>query len=158
MRKFLLTAALVAIAAPAWAGQTTGTLAVSATVTASCAVLTTPLAFGAYTGAQNDATATVTVSCQIPNVGFTVALDGGGSSAGGQRNMANATSLLPYNLFSDPGRLLAWPVAPAGISSATTTSGSAPFAGAVTVYGRIPLNQLVQDGTYSDVINITVTF
>ena len=30
--------------------------------------------------------------------------------------------------------------------------------GTVTVYGRIPANQIVPEGTYTDTVNITLTF
>ena len=30
--------------------------------------------------------------------------------------------------------------------------------GTVTVYGRIPASQMVPDGTYTDIVNITLTF
>ena len=62
---------------------------------------------------------------------------------------------LRYDLFQDAGRTIHW-----GDRSGTDTrdvlTTGAPQT--VNVYGQIPAGQRVRDGTYSDMITVTVTF
>jgi spore coat protein U-like protein len=148
-------AALAALPGLAAAQTATTTLGVSATVTAVCTVTATPLAFGSYTAAQLDGTATITVTCST-GAAYTVGLDQGANGASvTTRQMASGANLLNYALFSDTGRTSNWGnTAPSWVSGTGTG-----LAQALTVYGRIPAGQFVPAGAgYADTVNVTVTY
>jgi spore coat protein U domain-containing protein, fimbrial subunit CupE1/2/3/6 len=162
MKRFLLaTTVIVAatlVAPSAWAA-TTGTIAVSATVSTVCSLGTTPLNFGevALTGATTGATpgtATITVTCTGGGA-YSVGLDSGLNNVAAQRNLKSGSNLLAYGLFTDLAHGTVWPVAPgvAGIGNAAVQS--------LTVYGLIPAGLPIVSGSgipYTDTVTVTVTY
>ena len=166
MRKIALGfAALGAVAAtPAMAATATNTMPVSVNVINSCTVAATPMSFGAPTaigGSNIDTTSTISLVC-TNGASYDVALDQGLNAASGQRYMSNGAATpvkIPYNIYSDTGRSVAW-----GATSGTggnTVSGVAGVSGAVslTAYGRIPSTAVsVGAGSYTDTVTVTVTF
>lgn len=157
--------------APAYAGTATGSLGVTATVSANCIIdsgsLT--LAFGAYDPVQaNLSTAAtgstgLTVYCTKGATPTSIDLSDGANVSGGVRRMANGTDYLEYDLYKDSGRTSRWgagatnglvPDVSASATTALTVGGSA-----INIYGKIPAGQnTVPAGTYSDTVNITVNF
>lgn len=134
----------------------TTTFGVSATVLKDCIVTATPLGFGNYSGAVNNAQSTITVTCTNSTT-YTVGL-GAGLASGATvttRQMQNGTSLLNYGLFKDAAWSTNW-----GNTSATNwATGTGNGSGqALTVYGQIPAGQYVTPGTYNDTISVTVTY
>jgi spore coat protein U-like protein len=162
MKRFLLVTAIIvaALAAPvAWAATTTGSIAVSATVSTVCTLGTTPLNFGevalsgATTGATNG-TATITVTCTGGGA-YSVGLDSGLNNVAAQRNLKSGTNLLAYGLFTDLAHGTVWPVAPgvAGTGNAAAQS--------LTVYGLIAAGLPVVSGSgtpYTDTVTVTITY
>jgi len=144
--------------APARAATSTATIAVTATVLAFCTVTATPLAFGNYSSAQLDATATLAVSCTT-GTPYTVGLDAGiGTGATvAAREMAGTVSgsTLSYTLYSDSGRTVVWGDTAGTNTVAGTGNG---LAQALTAYGRIPAGQLSAPGAYTDTVTATVTY
>jgi spore coat protein U-like protein len=154
-----LAAALMLTPAAARAAQNTGTIAVSATVVASCQISAGPLAFGNYVGAQNDTTSTITVTCNTASVPYSVTMDNGlyYSGALSTRQMNNAGARLSYALYTDAARTSLWEnlVSVAG----TTTAASPSTDNTMVVYGRVPANQILTTlGLYGDTVTMTVTF
>jgi spore coat protein U-like protein len=163
MKRFLfVTTAIIAaaLAAPvARAATTTGTIAVSATVSTVCSLATTPLTFGevALTGATTGATpgtATITVTCTGGGA-YSVGLDSGLNNVAAQRNLKSGTALLAYGLYTDLAHGTVWPVAPG-----VTGTGNAA-AQILTVYGLIPAGLPIVSGSgtpYTDTVTVTVTY
>jgi len=145
---------LLALAAgSAMAASTSTTFTVSATVVASCSVSATNLAFGSYTGSAHvDQTSTVSVTC-TNGTDYSVALNDGANASGSTRRMVSSGSnYLSYEMYSDAGRTTVWNAA----AQVTGTGNGA--AQSLTVYGRIPSGQSVPAGSYSDTVQVTVTY
>jgi spore coat protein U-like protein len=133
------------------------TVAVSATVQATCTNTATPMAFGVYTGVQSDSTAIITVTC-TNTTPYTVGLNAGTAPTATvtTRRMTGAVGVfLAYSLFSDAGRATNW-----GTTVGTDTiSGTGTGAGqALTIYGRVAAAQFPAPGAYTDTIIATVTY
>ena len=145
---------IVALACgPAAAGTATTTFTVSATVVATCGVSATSLAFGSYTGSSAvDQTSTISVTCSN-GAAYSVALNDGANASGSTRRMTGgASNYLTYEMYSDASRTTVWN-ASAPVSG--TGTGSAQ---SLTVYGRIPSGQNAVVGSYSDTVQVTVTY
>ncbi len=134
----------------------TAQFSVTATIVKDCTVSATNLAFGNYTGAVNNSTSTVSVTC-TSGTAYTVGLSAGLATGATvtTRKMQNGSALLNYGLFSNSGHTTNW-----GDTSATnwvsgTGTGSAK---GITVYGQIPAAQYVKPGSYTDTITVSVTY
>ena len=160
LTKCLIGAVALACSSAAFAGTTGTTMPVTATAVDSCAVAAQPLVFGTLNqvgGGATNGQADVTVVC-TPGVSYEVGLDMGANAAGGTRNMAAAggTGVVPYGLFSDSTRTTAWGNT---VGSDTVSGTAAALPGVHTVYGRVPGGSaLVEAGTYTDTVTVTVTF
>ncbi len=149
-------------AAPARAATATSTFTVTATVQASCQISTTNLNFGNYSGLQDDATSTVTISC-TNTTPYSVGLNqGSGSSATvtsrkmtGPGSPGGAGATLGYSLYQDSGRTVNWGNTAGTDTEAGTGNGTAQV---LTVYGRVPASEFVTPGTYTDTVVATVNF
>jgi len=156
-----LTLGLASTSAVAQTDPATTTFGVSAVVLKDCIVSATALQFGNYTGAVNNATSTITVTC-TNTTGYTVGLSAG---TGYQATVTNrlmsngtpgaGTPTLPYALYSNSGMTTNW-----GNTSATnwvsgTGNGTAQ---ALPVYGQVAAGLYVTPGTYTDTITATVTY
>ena len=155
--RLALAVALLAVGSRAAAQTATTTFPVTATVVASCQVTAGALAFGSYdavSGAAVVAQSALTVTC-TQAAPYTIALDGGlhpGAAAAGARAMANGTTYLGYDLYSDTARTIAW-------GGAATVAGTGTgVAQTVNVYGRIPGGQNVPALTYGDTVTVAVNF
>lgn len=159
----LLAVLLVLSASTAHAATKTANLSVTATVSGTCTVSTSPVAFGTYDPTQpTDLTATgsVTVQC-TSGTGYAVSLDAGQhESTPGDittRNMlANTSDLLPYQLYQDSGLLTAWGDSGGAILTGQTGDGTDKIH---NVYGKIA-NGLsgIATGSYSDTVLVTITY
>ncbi len=160
-----LGALLAFSAVPGFSATTTANLSVTATVTATCAVATSPVAFGVYdpTGADLDTAGAVTITCTSGTT-YSVALDAGASpSTPGDattRRMVDGANFLPYALYLDAGRATVWGD---GLNGTSLNPTAGTFTGdgtaqARTVYGRITAGQYVPPGAYADTVVATVTY
>ena len=151
----LLGLAMVADAPPAGSATDTDVLQVTATVQTSCSLSGGNLDFGTYTSGQPgnlDATGTINfVNCS-GNLSF--ALDGGGGGNVNARYMQQGANRLFYQIYRNSVRNAVWGT---GSESHNVVLLGAQ-SGSVPVYGRIPAGQTVPDGTYTDTVNITLTF
>jgi spore coat protein U-like protein len=151
----------IAAPAPALAGTQTTTMSVSATVTANCTVSATPIAFGSVntlSGSNVDANGTVTVSCTNGSPWTLSANAGGGSGATmAVRRMTAGANTLNYTIHTTAGHGTVWGDGTA--STATLGNTGTGAAQTVTVYGRVFSGQTgVPAGSYSDTVNVTVTY
>ncbi len=154
------------LTAPSLAGTATSNLEVTATVAANCTITTSAVAFGSYDPigtnktAALDNTGSVTVTCTNGSA-VTVTLGQGANAAATSTDAAPlrrlkdaGTNHLAYSLFSDAARTVVW--------GNTTATGKADtgtgLASLLTVYGRVPQDQNVPTGSYSDTVVATVTF
>jgi spore coat protein U-like protein len=137
----------------------TTTFAVTATVLKDCVVSATNMVFGNYTGAVNNTTSTITVTC-TNTATYTVGLNQGTTSGGtvttrlmaGQGPAAGQT--LAYSLTSVSYAGTNW-----GNTSPTWYSGTGSgVAQPLTVYGQIAAGLLPIPGSYTDTITATVTY
>ena len=161
-KKVALAAALAAalISNSALAGTATTTMPVTATITGTCTATGNTLNFGSIVtiiGVDTDVSATVDVTCTnlLPyNIGINDGLHAG--VAVHARNMDNAGTSLGYQIYKDALRTVVVD-APGGTNVIGGTGSGAVQN--VNIYGRIP-QQLATpaSGTYTDTLNVTVTY
>jgi spore coat protein U-like protein len=155
-----LLAGLIGFTGMANAATATGPLMVTARVEATCVVGASTLAFGNATSAaiaagNVDATGAISVNCTSGSR-YTVALDAGAGTGATVdiRKMMSGTNTLSYTIFSDAGRTTVWGTA-TGATFASTGTGVAQ---SLTAYGRILMAPLAIAASYSDTVNVTVSY
>ena len=126
----------------------------------ACSVDPTPVAFGLYSPfnvAPTDTAGTVRVTCTTVTVGYTVSLSVGGAGSYAPRRLSGGAQTLSYNLYTDPLRTIVWGDGSGGTANVT---GAFALPGAIdhTVYGRVPAQQNVGAGAYTDTITVTINF
>ncbi len=139
------------------AASLNATVAVTATVQATCNFTAANLDFGVYAGAQKDTTSTVAVTCTNGttfNVGL---LPGAGVGATVANRVMTGTggTANTYALYMDSERSHPWGMTVGSDTVAGTGNGNAQ---AFTVYGRMRAGQFVTPGTYNDTITATVSY
>lgn len=158
--KIAAAIALLGTGSYAIAAETTGSLDVSATVSASCAVGTSTMAFGtvdsaALAAADQTGTGTINVTCANTH-SYTIYLDLDGTNAetAAARVMTHtdATNTLTYALYKDSARTTLLDGV-AGISEQGTGTAQA-----TTIYGKINKTSTAVPGDYSDTVNIRVVY
>ncbi len=165
--RLLVSAAMLfatLLPAGAYAQTHSANLAVSATVSANCRLTGGTLAFGAYdpvvTNAAADLTGSgaFTVACTRGATNVWIGMGLGVNASGSTRRMrlAATTDYLSYELYKDNTASPAvWGNAQASGLAYTPTSKT-PYT--MTVYGRVPSNQDVPSGSYTDTVVMTVNF
>lgn len=139
----------------ALASTASANIAVSATVNANCIISANALTFAAYTGAVDNATTTISVTC-TNTTPYNVGLDAGKTTGATvlTRQMLNGTAALNYALFSNSGMTTNW-----GNTTGSWVGGTGSGAAqTLTVYGQIAASQYVTPGSYSDTIIATVNY
>ena len=142
------------------AATVTTTFNVAATVVSACTVSATDMAFGSYdttSPTPTTATSTVSVRCALLTP-YHVRLDKGAYGADVQnRKMKGpgASDYLNYSLYRDGARTQNW-----GETDGVDTVDAVGTGTTVdhAVYGRIPAEQNVNTGAYTDVITVTVSY
>lgn len=142
------------------AGTASTTMIVTATVTSSCSVAASPLAFGSYNGRQVDATAAIAASCSNgTSYQIGVDSDGGDGVSPAQRQLVGTgdevRAPLNYAIYVDNLRHNPWGSntgvdTVSGIGNGTLQS--------IPVYGRIAANQAPGRGIYQDAVRVTISF
>jgi spore coat protein U-like protein len=154
---FLVTLAIGASPAAGQASTASATIAVSATVLSFCTVSAAALAFGNYQSAVVNATTTVTATCTTGTT-YNVGLDAGGGTGAtvAARKMSLAGgNTLTYSLYQDSGHATVWGTT---IGTNTVTGTGTGIAQPLTVYGQIPGAQYSAPGSYTDTVNVTLTY
>ncbi len=126
----------------------------------ACSVDPTPVAYGVYSPfsvAPTDTAGTLRVTCSTATVGYTVLLSAGSAGSYSPRRLSGGGHTLSYNLYTDPLRTTVWGDGGGGTASVT---GAFALPGAIdhTVYGRVPAQQNVGAGAYTDTITVTINF
>ena len=143
---------------------------VTANVASSCTVSATTLAFGQYdpadanAAAPLDASGTVSVRCTRGTATAVAALDQGSNPATGSscanplRQMDGGAALrLRYDIYQDAGRAAPWGCDATNTQAIPTfTTSLTPVQ--LTTYGRIPAGQDAAIGSYTDTVQVSVTF
>ena len=123
----------------------------------ACTINIIGVNFGSYdvfNNAASDSTGNIDVNCPS-GVGYTIGLSAGNGSYE-QRGMRSGTHALKYNLYTAANRKFVWEDS---TTSGATLSGSGIGASVNhVVYGRIPPRQNVRAGSYSDTVNLIITF
>lgn len=124
----------------------------------SCTVTSNEVNFGSYDVFSNsplNSSGTVKVRCSPGNTNYTVSLNNGLNGPITNRRMKNSmgNGTIQYNLYTDATYATVWGD---GTGGGVVVNGSQNTD--FTVYGRIPPQQDVGVGTYSDVITVTVAF
>ncbi len=137
-------------------------LAWPADAAAQCSVSATGVAFGSYdvfAATPRDSTGTVGYQCLLP-LSVQITLSTGASATFTPRKMVKGAERLNYNFYRDAGRSLIWGDGAGGTSFYSGTVGALQLGTTinVTVYGRIPPQQDVSAGTYTDTITATINF
>lgn len=148
-------------ATPVLAATATANFTVTANVLAKCTIAATALAFGDYdptAAVPTDATSTITVKCNR-NRDYNVLLNAGTFSGATvtTRKMTGpeAATGLSYALYREATHTDNWGLTIGTDTVASTGNGADQTH---TVFGRIPINQFVQDGAYTDTIIATIDF
>lgn len=160
--RLALAGSVVCLMAGAKAATTSGPMLVTATVTGACIVGASALAFPSATSAaiavgNIDATGNVTVNCTTGSH-YTVKL-GAGTGTGAtmaSRKMSSGTQLLSYSAYTTAARTTVWGD---GTAASTTVTGIGNGANqSIAAYGRIFSGQVVPAATYSDTVEVTVSY
>ena len=153
----IITLILMPLNVKAGGGNTTsGTMNVSASVAPSCTVRADPLQFGSYTLAQKGATSTIYITCTM-DTNYKIGLDEGSGSGAtvSVRKMTSGSNTLNYSIYQNSGYTTVWGDTIDTNTVAGTGSGTEQQ---IPVYGMIPANQQAPIGSYTDTVNIEVTF
>ena len=123
----------------------------------ACAINIIGVNFGSYDVFNNtasDSTGNIDVKC--PNgVVYTIGLSAGNGTYE-QRVMTSGANALNYNLYIAANRAVVWGVA--NSDGATVSDSGTDMSVNHVVYGRIPPRQNVRAGSYSDTVNLIITF
>lgn len=166
-KKSLLALGLTLAAASSFA-QTSGNIAVSATVQAACTITTNSLAFGNYnplSGSALQVPTTLDVTCSVGSIP-TVSMGAGNNVLGNQRRMASGTERLNYSInqpsANTPGAACAyttsWGDGTVAGSTLLLTAATSLTARTYNVCGEIPAGQSAATGSYNDTVVATVSF
>lgn len=156
--QLLVAASAVAIvaAAPAFAETDTDTLTVRVTVQESCSIAGTTIDFGTYSAGQQaalDAEGDISYNgCAAGTL--TISLDGGTAGSVDNRQMTNGDAELDYQLYANSARNQVWGTDNNALQKVLLV----PDSGTIPVYGRIAGGQNVAGGTYTDTVNVTLSF
>ena len=148
-----------ALTAPwASAGQSSATLAVSASVAGSCSINSAALNFGQMTSGLSTAVAantTVTVNCTFSTMSPNVTVN---SNAAGLRTMTNGANALTYTLYTNAGLSVPFNGQNGTSNVPITLSTGANPSGTATIYAQTTAGTQLASGTYNDNATVYVNF
>ncbi len=150
---------LLPLVSTSFAATTTSTMPVQVTITASCVInSTSTLNFGSQGALVGNVDNSATVQVQCTNTTpFNIGLDAGlglGATTS-VRKMSSGGNTVNYALYSDSGRTINWGNTVGTDTVAGTGTGASQ---SYTVYGRVPPQTTPAPGTYTDTVNVTVTY
>ena len=123
----------------------------------ACSINVIGVNFGTYdvfSNASSDSTGNIDVNCPS-GVVYTIGLSAGNGTYE-QRVMTSGANALNYNLYIAANRAVVWGVA--NSDGATVSDSGTDMSVNHVVYGRIPPRQNVRAGSYSDTVNLIITF
>jgi spore coat protein U-like protein len=128
---------------------------------AACTVSTTSANFGTYdvfSTSANASTATITYRCGSGDKDILITLAKGTSSTFTPRTLRSGTEALEYNLYRDAAFSTIWGDGTAGTATYTIRNPPKNQDVVLTVYGKIPAQQDVAVGSYTDALIVTINF
>lgn len=160
-RTATLALAIMGTFSVAHAASDSTSFAVKLTVTSTCDISSVPatdIDFSSHssTATNVDSTGTLTVNC-TNGTPYTIGLNDGAHENNGSRHMAgqdaqNTGVYVPYQLYTDSGRSVAWN------DTSNTYGGTGTGAEqALTVYARVAAMN-VSAGDYLDTVTATITY
>lgn len=173
IRTLAATVAAAMLAAPAMAGSSSGTIAVSLTVTDACAVNGGTITSGALgqVGAISFASqpgifgnvdaamvatgggAGIAVLCS-PGLTPSLTIGAGANDSNNLRHLASGSNQVAYRLYSDSGRNTEITIGQQlNLGTATTTAFSVPIYARVNSGGAVLVG-----GTYTDTVQVTLAW
>ena len=145
----------------AYAATATGVMTVTATITSTCSVGASSLAFTSATSAaiaagNVDAIGTVSVNCTTGSP-YTIGLDAGTGVGAtiASRKMSAGTLLLSYTVYTSAARTTVWGDGTGAEKVSGIGNGAAQ---SISAYGRIFAGQVVPAAAYADTDNVTITY
>ena len=144
---------------PAAAVAETVQLTVSATVLSGCTLTGGTLDFGHYVSGQANAL-DATGEIRYVNCSGRLVFELGGGTHGtvNDRRMSGPDGTLDYQIYRTASRNAIWGMGEANAVVIDLPLTGTPSDGFVPVHGRIRGGQAVPGGTYTDIVNITLTF
>jgi spore coat protein U-like protein len=143
------------------AATATGVMTVTATITSTCAVGASSLAFSSATSAaiaagNVDAIGTISVNCTTGSP-YTIGLDAGTGVGAtiASRKMSAGAQLLSYTVYTSAARTTVWGDGTGAEKVSGIGNGAAQ---SISAYGRIFAGQVVPAAAYTDTVNVTVTY
>lgn len=127
----------------------------------SCTISVTSVAFGSYnvfTTTADDSTGTITFRCNSTAANISIALSDGSSSTFSPRTLRKGTEVLNYNLYRNAARTNIWGDGTGGTSVYTNANPPNNSNVNLTIYGRIPAQQDVSAGNYTDTVSAVINF
>ncbi len=159
MQRALMTRVVVrvAIGAAMWLLSASSAWAQAA----SCTISVSSIAFGNYnvfTATDDDSTGTITYRCNATAFNISISLSDGSSSTFSPRTLRNGTEVLQYNLYRNAARTTIWGDGTGGTSVYTSANPANNTNINVTIYARIPAQQDVSAGSYTDTVSAVINF
>lgn len=127
----------------------------------SCTISVTSVAFGNYnvfTTTSDDSTGTITYRCNSRASNISISLSDGSSSTYTPRTLRKGSEILQYNLYRNAARTTIWGNGTGGTSVYTDANPPNNSNVTLTVYGRIPAQQDVSAGNYTDTVSAVINF
>ena len=127
----------------------------------SCTISVTSVAFGTYnvfTTSADDSTGTITYRCNATAANISISLSDGSSSTFSPRTLRKGSEILTYNLYRNAARTNIWGNGTGGTSVYTRANPPNNSNVNLTIYGRIPAQQDVSAGNYSDTVSAVINF
>jgi spore coat protein U-like protein len=147
------------VCSPASAATATGQFGVSLTIQAECKVQTaSSLAFGSAGVIDSAITSTSALGIQCTNgTTYSVGLDPGAGTGAttAVRRLTSSGATINYALYRDSNRTQLWGQTVGTDTYSGTGSGAVQ---SVTIYGAIPAQTTPASGSYSDTVQVTVTY
>jgi len=135
---------------------TQANFSVSATIATQCKVSASSMAFPitSVLKVAVNATATVSITCNVATP-VTIGLDNGATGTGPttRKMKSGTTNAITYGIYRDAAATLPW-----GNTAGTNTASFGSGTGTVTAYGQVPAQTSPPPGSYSDIVNVVITY
>lgn len=138
-----------------------GTASASAQLAPSCTISVTSVVFGTYnvfTMTDEDSTGTITYQCNSRATSISISLNNGSNSSFTPRTLRKGSEVLVYNLYVNAARTQIWGDGTGGTSVYTIANPPNNTNVNLTIYARIPAQQDVSAGNYTDTISAVINF
>ena len=155
----LLVSGLLSMSHTADAATATTTMPVTMTVTAGCQITAGTVAFGSTSGLFSAVAANSALSVTCTNTTpYVVGLDAGsgsGATTTSRKMTGPSASTIVYRLYQNSGLTMNFGNSSGSDTVAGTGSGTVQT---INVYGQVPAQASPQPGSYSDIVNVTLTY